>query len=276
MKQIFEYEDYRDYIRDFYLERKKQNARYSYSVLGTTIGLNASHVFCLVEKKRDLPIRCVPAVKKLLGLESRAAAYFDLLLAASRTKSEETRSEIMAKASLLKDIKKRFLETKELEYLSQWWTAVIRAVIEVNQGKIDIKKIANSLEPSISEEQARESIQLLQDLGFIKPINEHRVSLTESHLTIGGEERANAIRNFQAEVMKVGARSLREIPPESRDISTLTMPVDQQCFEDIKKMLQEFRKEVQIRVDKCRHPSRVMQMNLALFPVAFNKKEAEK
>lgn len=276
MKQIFEYEDYRDYIRDFYLERKKQNARYSYSVLGTTIGLNASHVFCLVEKKRDLPIRCVPAVKKLLGLESRAAAYFDLLLAASRTKSEETRSEIMAKASLLKDIKKRFLETKELEYLSQWWTAVIRAVIEVNQGKIDVKKIANSLEPSISEEQARESIQLLQDLGFIKPINEHRVSLTESHLTIGGEERANAIRNFQAEVMKVGARSLREIPPESRDISTLTMPVDQQCFEDIKKMLQEFRKEVQIRVDKCRHPSRVMQMNLALFPVAFNKKEAEK
>lgn len=276
MKQIFEYEDYRDYIRDFYLERKKQNARYSYSVLGTTIGLNASHVFCLVEKKRDLPIRCIPAVKKLLGLESRAAAYFDLLLAASRTKSEETRSEIMAKASLLKDIKKRFLETKELEYLSQWWTAVIRAVIEVNQGKIDIKKIANSLEPSISEEQARESIQLLQDLGFIKPINEHRVSLTESHLTIGGEERANAIRNFQAEVMKVGARSLREIPPESRDISTLTMPVDQQCFEDIKKMLQEFRKEVQIRVDKCRHPSRVMQMNLALFPVAFNKKEAEK
>lgn len=276
MKQIFDYDDYRDYIRDFYLERKKQNARYSYSVLGTTIGLNASHVFCLVEKKRDLPIRCVPAIKKLLGLESRAAAYFDLLLAASRTKSEETRSEIMAKASLLKDIKKRFLETRELEYLSQWWTAVIRAVIEVNQGKIDIKKIAHSLEPSISEEQARESIQLLQDLGFIKPINEKRVSLTESHLTIGGEERANAIRNFQAEVMKVGARSLREIPPENRDISTLTMPVDQQCFEDIKKMLQEFRKEVQIRVDKCRHPSRVMQMNLALFPVAFNKNEAEK
>ncbi|MBO7383751.1 MAG: TIGR02147 family protein [Fibrobacter sp.] len=276
MKQIFNYSDYRDYIRDFYLERKKKNPRYSYSVLGTAIGLNASHVFCLVEKTRDLPIRCVPAVKKLMGLENRAAAYFDLLLAASRTKSETTRAEIMEKAALLKDIKKRFLQNKELEYLSQWWTAVIRAVIEVNQGRIDIKKIANSLEPPISEDQARDSIQLLKDLGFIKPINDKRVSLTESHITIGGEERANAIRSFQAEVMKVGARSLREVAPENRDISTLTMPVDQQCFEDIKAMLQEFRQEVQIRVDKCKHPSRVMQMNLAFFPVALSKKEAEK
>ena len=53
------------------------------------------------------------------------------------------------------------------------------------------------------------------------------------------------------------------------------MAVDQKGFEDIKKMIQEFRKDVQIRVDKCGKPSRVLQMNLALFPVAFNKKSAK-
>ena len=99
--------------------------------------------------------------------------------------------------------------------------------------------------------------------GLIKEINS------------AGEERAQAIRQFQANVMQIGARSLNIIPPSDRDISTLTMAVDQKGFEDIKSMIQEFRKEVQIRVDKCGKPSRVLQMNLALFPVAFNKKSAK-
>ena len=102
-----------------------------------------------------------------------------------------------------------------------------------------------------------------------------RYKLSDAHINISGEERAQAIRKFQANVMQIGARSLEVIPPSDRDISTLTMAVDQKGFEDIKNMIQEFRKEVQIRVDKCGKPSRVLQMNLALFPVAFNKKSAK-
>ncbi|WP_290742232.1 TIGR02147 family protein [Fibrobacter sp. UBA4309] len=275
MSSIYDYTDYRDIIRDFYLEKKKSNNKYSYSVLGMAIGLNASHVFCVVEKKRNLPVRCVPAIKKILGLTGRAAQYFDLLIAASRTKSEKTKTEILGKALLLRDVKKHYLSDKEQKYLSDWWTPVIRALIEINQGKLNAKDISEKLEPSIGEEKVQESIDLLKELGFIQPLGNDRYKLADAHINIAGEERAQAIRQFQANVMQIGARSLNIIPPSDRDISTLTMAVDQKGFEDIKSMIQEFRKEVQIRVDKCGKPSRVLQMNLALFPVAFNKKSAK-
>ncbi|WP_407443132.1 TIGR02147 family protein [Fibrobacter sp.] len=275
MASIYDYTDYRDIIRDFYLEKKQNNSKYSYSVLGMAIGLDASHVFCIVEKKRNLPVRCVPAVKKVLGLTGRASQYFDLLLAASRTKSEKTRTEILEKAILLRDIKRHYLEAKEQKYLSDWWTPVIRALIEVNQGRVNAKEIADTLEPPIGEDKVQESIDLLKDLGFIQPLGNDRVRLSDAHITITGEERAQAIRQFQANVMQIGARSLNTIDPADRDISTLTMAVDQKGFEDIKSMIQEFRKEVQIRVDKCGKPTRVLQMNLALFPVAINKKRAK-
>jgi len=272
---IYDYTDYRDIIRDFYLEKKNGNGRYSYSVLGQAIGLNASHVFCIVEKKRNLPVRCVPAVKRILGLTGRAARYFDLLLAASRTKSEKTKTEILAKAFLLRDVKTHSLADKEQKYLSDWWTPVIRALIEVNQGKVDVKEISESLEPSIEEDKVQESIDILNELGFIQDLGNGRVKLADAHINIAGEQRAQAIRQFQANVMQIGARSLNTIDPADRDISTLTMAVDQQGFEDIKAMIQEFRKDVQIRVDKCGKPTRVLQMNLALFPVAFNKKKTK-
>ena len=272
---IYDYTDYRDIIRDFYLEKKNGNSRYSYSVLGQAIGLNASHVFCIVEKKRNLPVRCVPAVKKVLGLTGRAARYFDFLLAASRTKSEKTKTEILAKAFQLRDVKTHSLADKEQKYLSDWWTPVIRALIEVNQGRVDAKEISDSLEPSIEVEKVQESIDILQELGFIQDLGNGRVKLADAHINIAGEQRAQAIRQFQANVMQIGARSLNTIAPADRDISTLTMAVDQQGFEDINAMIQEFRKDVQIRVDKCGKPTRVLQMNLALFPVAFNKKKTK-
>ena len=136
MSSIYDYTDYRDIIKDYYTEKKKTNSKYSYSVLGMAIGLNASHVFCVVEKKRNLPVRCVPAIKKVLGLTGRAAQYFDLLLAASRTKSEKTKTEILAKAILLRDVKKHYLTNKEQKYLSDWWTPVIRALVEINDGDV--------------------------------------------------------------------------------------------------------------------------------------------
>lgn len=272
MADIFDYDDYRDLIKDYYFAHKKRNSLYSFNTLGKMLGLDASHAYYIVQKKRNLPVHAVPAAKKLLGLEGRSASYFDLLLVASRTKSEKKKNEILQKAFQLRDVKRHLLENNEIKYLSEWWTVIVRALIEVKHGKIDVSEIANSLIPPITEEQAKESIELLKSLGFIKPISEERVKLSDPHITIQGAEKAEAIRNFQSKVMQFGIRSLKEIQPDERDISTITMAVDSQGFQDIKDMIREFRKELQIRVDKCGVPDRVMQLNLALFPVAHNKK----
>lgn len=272
MADIFDYDDYRDLIKDYYQEHKKRNSLYSFNTLGKMLGLDASHAYYIVQKKRNLPVHAVPAAKKMLKLEGRAAAYFDLLLVASRTKSEKTKNEIMQKAFQLKDVKRHMLEANEIKYLSEWWTVVVRALVEVKHGNINVSEIANSLIPPITEEQAQSSLDILKSLGFIKPITNDLVKLSDPHITIQGAEKAEAIRSFQAKVMQFAIRSLTEIPPEERDVSTITMAVDAKGFEDIRDMIREFRKELQIRVDKCGVPDRVMQLNLALFPVAHNNK----
>ena len=276
MAEIFDYDDYRDLIKDYYQEHKKKNSLYSFNTLGKMLGLDASHAYYIVQKKRNLPVHAVPAAKKMLGLEGRSAAYFDLLLVASRTKSEKKKAEIMQKAFQLRDVKRHMLEDTEIKYLSEWWTVVVRALVEVKHGNIDVAEIANSLIPPITEEQAQTSLDILKSLGFIKPINDNLVKISDPHITIQGAEKAEAIRSFQSKVMQFAIRSLTEIPPSDRDVSTITMAVDAKGFNDIRNMIREFRKELQIRVDKCSVPDRVMQLNLALFPVAQNNKRKSK
>lgn len=236
--------------------------------------MNPSGIFHVLEKKRHLPVRCAPKAKEILKLTGRASEYFDLLLAASRTKNQRSHDELMQKAFLLRGIRQRDLAKEELTYLRQWWTVIIRSLMDINQGRTDAAAIAQSLIPPITEKQAKESIALLKSLGFLRKISSERVELVDAHLNIRGPEKAKAIREFQAQVMQVGARSLESIDPKRRDISTLTMSVDEECFEDIKQMIHEFRNQLQIRVNECTKAQRVMQLNLAFFPVTQDIVEA--
>lgn len=275
MNSIFEFSDYRDYLKLYYEERKKDYPFFSYQMFGKKLDISPSSLYCILEKKLHLPVRCAPAAKKCLGLTGRASEYFDLLLAASRTKKASERERLMKEAFLLKDTQRRSLKNDELAYLRQWWTVVIRSFLQINQGRTDSKNIAKNIRPQISEDQVRESLELLKKLGFVKKTAHGRVKLSDAHLTIHGAEKAKAIREFQAQVMDLAKASLQEIAPAERDVSTLTMAIDDDCFEDIKGMLQEFRRQVQIRIDECPVPTRVVQLNLSMFPVSQNIKEGD-
>jgi uncharacterized protein (TIGR02147 family) len=273
MPTVFDVMDYRDLLHSYYEERKSQMPLYSYRMLGSKLGLDASQLFRILQKEQHLPSRCVPMAKDMLCLTGRPAEYFDLLIAASRSRSQQKKQELLDKAFALRDVRRHELSEKELQFLGQWWIATVRALLEVTRGNADPALIARSIIPPITEDQAREAIELLKDLGMVTRLPSEKLALAETHLTVSGPAKAQAVRQFQKQVMQLGANSLDTIPVEQRDISTLTMAVDEECLQELKEMAREFRRQVQKRVEECAGPDRIMHLNMALFPVA-QKQEA--
>lgn len=271
MAFVFDVTDYRDLLHSYYEDRKAQMPLYSYRMLGAKLGLDASQLFRILQKEQHLPVRCVPIAKELLGLAGRAAEYFELLIAAARSRTTQKRQELLDKAFALRDVRRREINEKELQFLSQWWIATVRAFLEVTRGNADPAMIARSLIPPVKEEQVKEAIELLKDLGMVTRLPSEKLALAEAHLTVGGPEKAQAVRQFQKQVMQLGAASLDNIPVTHRDISTLTMAVDDECLQDLKELAREFRRQVQKRVEECNGPDRIIQLNMALFPVAHRQ-----
>ena len=110
-------------------------------------------------------------------------------------------------------------------------------------------------------------------MGLVKKLASGKLALTETHLTVGGPEKAQAVRNFQKQALRLASDALENIPAEKRNISTLTLSVDQEGFEDIGDMVKEFRRLVQKRVDSIQNPDRVMQLSMAFYPVAWARKK---
>ena len=260
--------DYRDFLKDYYDRRKAEMPFYSYRMMGDKLGLDSSYLYRVLQKKQHLPAHALQAAKEILALSGREAEYFDLLFSAAVSKDKAKKEELMAKALSLRDVERHSLQAAELKLLENWWIPAVRAYLDLNGGVVNVKQIAKDICPPITEDQVNEAIEILKEVGLVKKLASGRLALTDAHLTVGGPEKAQAVRKFQRQVLALASDSLDNVPVTERNVSTLTLSVDQSCFEDLGDMLREFRRLVQKRVDEAKNSDRVMQLSMAFYPVA--------
>ena len=260
--------DYRDFLKDYYERRKAEMPFYSYRMMGDKLGLDSSYLYRVLQKKQHLPAHALQAAKEILALSGREAEYFDLLFSAAVSKDRAKKEELMAKALSLRDVERHSLQAAELKLLENWWIPAVRAYLDLNGGVVNVKQIAKDICPPITEDQVNEAIEILKEVGLVKKLASGRLALTDAHLTVGGPEKAQAVRKFQRQVLALASDSLDNVPVTERNVSTLTLSVDQSCFEDLGEMLREFRRLVQKRVDEAKNSDRVMQLSMAFYPVA--------
>jgi len=269
MKPVFEYLDYRSYLKDAYEERKNESSFYSYRIMAEAFGLFPSNVFRILHGEGHLPARCQSRALEFLGLSGRSAEYFLLLVAYARERSVKAKGEILEKAMTLRDVARRPLEHRELQYFAHWWTSVVRALLETTDGRAVPAELSRCLLPSVPEADVRASLELLTELGLVKKASSGRLLPSQAHLTAGGPAKAQAVRGFQRQILTLASESLERFPPDDRDVSTLTISLDEGAFREIRELVRECRRQIQKRVEECREPDRVLHLAMAFFPAAM-------
>jgi len=268
MLNIDEISDYRDLLKNFYVQKKIEFPLYSYNMLAQKLGLETSQVFRILNKVLHLPSRSIPLAKELLGLKGRDAELFEILVAANKTKSQAKKDKLYKMALDLRDVPMRQINTNELLFLSKWWIPVVRALIQVNGGRGEVTRLQKQIKPAVSKEQVEEAIRVLKELGLITPLASGRYSVTPANFTSAGTPKVTAIRSYQNQLLTLAQDSIVNVDPKNRNISSLMVCVDDSGFEDLKNMTLEFRRQVQKRVEDIQSANRIMQFVFSLFPVA--------
>jgi uncharacterized protein (TIGR02147 family) len=268
MKAVFEYLDYRAYLKDAYEERKTETPFYSYRLMAESFGLYPSNVFRILHGEAHLPARCQTRAIEVLGLTGRSAEYFQLLIAYARERSVRERSKILEKAMALRDVSRRPVEERELEYFARWWTPVLRSALDLTGGRAVPSELGSLLQPPVDEKSAKKALDLLIELGLVKKASSGRLLPSEAHLTASGEAKAQAVRAYQSQILDLAKDSLERFVPADRDVSTLTLSMDERTFREVRELIRECRRQIQKRVEESRDPDRVMQLSMAFFPAA--------
>lgn len=269
MRPIFEYLDYRELLKDAFEEKKAANPLYSYRMLAEALGLHTSNIFRILGKETHLPARCQSRAVEFLGLSERSSTYFMLLVSYARERNAKARQAILEEAMAMRDVSLRQLQEKDLAYFKDWWVAGVRALLEVLDGKAVPTEIATKIRPAITADQASQALKLLQELGLVRKATSGRLVVGEPHVTVSpSREKIAAVHGYQRQILSLASESLERFPASLRDVSTLSMAVDRERFQEIRGMLRECRRLIQKSSDEAKTPDRAMQLVMAFFPIS--------
>lgn len=267
MKSVFEYFDYRDYLKDFYEERKAIHSFFSYRYFGNKVGVDPSYLLKVLLKNRHLSEKSITRVISFCGLSDTEAEYFHTLVFFIKAKTQRESRFHFEKLLAIRNVNSRLIEDWQYEYFCTWYHPVVRSILEYFDFKGDYALLGKQLSPPISAKEARASVELLKALDLINCDEFGRYYLTHNAVTTGDQWHSLAISAFQEQTIRLSQESLERHDRSLRDISTITMNINSEDFEEIRNRITEFRHSIIAYAGECNNPDRTYQLNIQLFPL---------
>jgi uncharacterized protein (TIGR02147 family) len=235
MKKIFDYLNYRCFLKDYFEEQKSKNRCFSYKYIANKAGLRSrSFIHEVVSGKKNLSKDSLFALGKALGLSAKAFAYFEDLVAFNQTDDHEQKNHFFKKLmEYNKRSVSRLISGDQYEYFSQWHHGSVRELVGMFDFRGDYALLGGLMRPPLSGREARDSVELLERLGLIRKKNK-RYEVVDKSITTGDEVSSMAIKNFHARNLNVAASALYNCPARERDISAIIGALSPDGFAAIK------------------------------------------
>ena len=271
---VFAFLDFREYLREFYARRKEKTA-FSYRAFSRRAGLKSPNYLKLViDGQRNLTAPMAERFAEACGLEGDEAAFFVELVNFGQSQSLADKNESYSRLARFRQYRKiHTLRIAEDAYHSRWYLPAVRELALRQDFQPDPHWIAGQLIPSIKAEEASEALVLLKQLGMLEEDGDGNLVQGTPLVSTGNEVASLHLMNFHRTMMAHAASALERIGSDDRDISSVTLCVNEGRLPQLKQALQRFRKELLSLSEMEDSPSQVVQINFQLFPLSHPSKE---
>ncbi len=275
---LFHYRDYRKFLRDWYQAAKQSRASFSFRTFSQRAGFKSTNFFKLVmDGDRNLTEDSLPKFMKGLKFNKQEQEFFRNLVFFNQAKAHDQKNlyyQRLLQSRKFNQLKP--IEKNAYEYYSTWYHPVIRELVVSKDFTGDPRWIAERIFPLITVAQAEKSIELLEQLGFIKKAGGNKWGQSSPLLSTGPEVASLVLMNYHHHLLDLSKEILTHVAAERRDVSAMTLGVAKERLGQIKRKVQEFRQEILKLVALDTHPDQVIQLNIQLYPMTREPEEKKK
>lgn len=269
MISIFNYLDYRVFLKECRQRCRKDAPYFSLRWLSGKIGLKSNGFLpWVVSGKKNLTTTLALSIAKALKFGKRESDYFLALVHYNQARTAEEQSHFFEELLSLRPVASKKVAAGQTEFYRQWYHAAIRELCAIFPVSDDYSLVVKRLTPSVKPCEVKAAVELLVRIGMIRKGKAGTYERCDPVLTSNGSEvDSAAVRGYQEKMLDLAKSALHAIPKQKRDISTVTLSIDEAGLEKIRKRGEAFRTEALSIALACEKPDRVAQLNVQLFPL---------
>ena len=242
---IFDYLDFRKYLSDLFEQEKKENGL-TLRLFSRQAGFNSHSYFkYVIEGKKAISASSVWKIAKGFNLSDEESQYLEHLVRFYQAESTEEKNDIYKKI-IKKKPKSEFTQIEKDHYslFSKWYIIAIKEMTALPEFKEDYSWIAKNLFPNITRSEAKEAVELLLRLKYLKRNADDKLEQNDKFITTGAEVKSFHVINYHSSLLKLASLSMTETNKAWRDISSLAFVVNKEEFTYVKNKIIEFRQEI--------------------------------
>lgn len=186
MISIFDYTDYRVFMKEYYLDAKQTKPYFSHRYIAQHVGFKSPGLFYqIIKGKTNLSTHLIKEFCQFFKLNERESKYFELMVLHDQAKTDQEKNALLNSMAGFKEISKKILTSEQLIFYKKWYYITIFRALSYYEFKGDFKELARIIYPPITPEQAQEAIEVLLDLLLLR-INDRGVyECIYSHVSPG-------------------------------------------------------------------------------------------
>ena len=268
MKDIFEYTSYRQYIADFYAERKVKSA-FTWREFAKMAEFSSSvHLKYVSEGRFNLGEESVERVAKAMGLAGTRLEYFRAMVEFDHAGTDNVKKEVFGKMlSIAKQSNAKVIEGDAFRYFESWKNPVLRELAPSMPGAKPLA-LARACRPKVSAAEVSESLNFLIRANLLQKDEDGNYVQTDKYVTAGPMEVAPvAIRGLHRQMGEFALDAIEGVPQAKRHFSGVTLGITQKAYDEIVAEADAFRRKVIEIATRDNETDEVYRLNIQFFPM---------
>lgn len=270
---IFAAQDYREYLRAYYLFEKERDPDFSYRVFASRAGFKSPNFLKLIiEGQRNLTIKSIRAIVGALKLNEEEARFFKNLVLVNQAKTSAERNQNVRELYKSKVFRELYpLKQAELDFYQNWYCIPIREMIASPAFREDPQWISERMLGAITPAEASHALDTLLTLGLAVRDENGHLRQSQKNLTTGNEVHSSAVADFHRQMLSKAAGSIDQVKRYEREISGSTVMISESTFHHLKELIQNFRKALLAEAESGGGSDKkhaIYQIGLQLFPLS--------
>jgi uncharacterized protein (TIGR02147 family) len=270
---IYQYDDFRQFLRDAFEARKKEDSAFSHRQFAETAGVkNSGTLLHVIQGKRALSDKVRETCVQVFGLKGVAADFFRLLVEYGQEKDPGNKSEIWrelqnrrAHSSFVR------LNSAQVRYYEDTAYALILGAVEAMDFRGSYEDLATFLNPPLPLAKVKKFVRDLCDWQLLRQDASGKYHVVSRFIEPPSTLKT-PVRLMNQDWITQAADALLKIPPQERHISTSILAVSESTRAKILARIEAMRHEIFDLVAADSAAETVMQFSMQFFPKSKSKR----
>lgn len=268
MESIFSYSNYRQYLKDYYEDKKSSSRFFSHQYFAKKAGIQSANYLKLVmDGERNLGPQTILNFAKGMGLDEKETVFFATLVKLNQAKLQKDIDKHTADLELLRlDFERSTLTEAHYAMLTSWHFAAIKELLLLPNQEATPKAIARRLNSMITPEKAKDALSLLKEIGMIEQDKHGAWIIHQQNSQTVPTTNSKTVAQFHRDVLDLAKESIDTQKSDERCLSALTFAIEKKKLPEAFKRIHEFRNEMDTYFSTKKKPfDAVYQLNIQLF-----------